>query len=392
MKLKLGPLTATLLSALVFVLTTGCGTGRTQSAQAATKEQPKQDLFSVNVSSALDAQIQVGAPKLEDVAKPFRAAGRIQADETHLARVSSPVTGRVSEIRALEGDHVRRGQVLATINSTELSNIQLTYLEACSRRQLAEKAVARAELLLKADVIGSAELIRRQAELQEKIEEVSASQAQLDVLGMSEQAVAKLTETRTINSVSHIVASVTGTVLERKATLGQVVPPSEPVFVIADLSQVWLIADVPEESAGDLRAGKSVRADILAFPGEVVSGKLAFVSPIVSPDTRTVRIRMNLPNPRGRYKPDMLATVSLTDATQKKLVVPSSALVREDNKNYVFVQRTSHEFRLQEVTLGADLESRHEVAGGLDSVTKIALTGAFHLNNERKRQALSGGE
>ena len=390
MKTKPLPLTGSVVAGLLCLLSLGCGSGQTQSAKASTTEQSAPDPMLVSLSSALAGQIQVGTPKLEDVAKPFRASGRIQADETHLARISSPVTGRVSEIRALEGERVRRGQVLATISSTELSNTQLTFLEAFSRRQLAQRAVERAELLPKADVIGSAELLRRQAELQEKVEEVSAAQAQLDVLGMSDDAIARLAESRTVKSVSNIVASVNGTILQRNATVGQVVPPAETVFVIANLSEVWLIADVPEESAGDLRAGKSVRAEILAFPGEVVTGRLAFVSPIVSPDTRTVRIRMNLPNPHGRYKPDMLATVSLTDATQKKLVVPSSAVVREDNKNYVFVQKTPSEFRLQEVALGADLENRHEIASGLDSAEKIALTGAFHLNNERKRQALAG--
>jgi membrane fusion protein, heavy metal efflux system len=383
-----GALVIALCSLVIFCA--GCGSA-TQKAEAKTGTGPRNtDPLRVRITPALEKRIRVQPAGLEEVARTFRAAGRVQADEFHLARISSPVTGRVADIQALEGEYVKHGQALATLNSTELSNTELTFLEACSRRELAEKAVARAEHLLKADVIGSAELQRRQAELQEKVEEVSAATAQLKVLGISEKAMAQLQATHSVDSVSHIVASVPGTVLERKATVGQVVQPAETVFVIADLSNVWIVADVPEQSAGHLRSGKEIRAEVLAFPGKILEGRLSYVSPIVNPETRTVRIRMNLPNPDLRYKPDMLANVSLRDVPDQQLAIPAASIIREDNKDYVFVRSATSEFKLREVTLGEDFENQRVITSGLTPGEHIVVSGAFHLNNERKRLSLAG--
>jgi cobalt-zinc-cadmium efflux system membrane fusion protein len=372
------------------IICAGCGNA-SQRAEAKSGESLRNtDPLRVRITPTLEKRIRIQPAGFEQVARTFRAAGRVQADEFHLARISSPVTGRVVEIHALEGEFVKRGQVLATLNSTELSNTELTFLEACSRRGLAEKAVERAEQLLKADVIGSAELQRRKAELQERIEEVSAATAQLKVLGISDKALARLEETHSIDSVSHIVASVPGTVLERKATVGQVVQPAETVFVVADLSSVWIVADVPEQSAGHLKSGKEVRAEVLAFPGKIIGGKLSYVSPIVNPETRTVRIRMNLTNPDLRYKPDMLTNVSLRDVPDQQLAIPAAAIIREDNKDYVFVRSARSEFKLREVTLGDDFENRRVITSGLTPGEDIVVSGAFHLNNERKRLSLTG--
>jgi membrane fusion protein, heavy metal efflux system len=377
-----------LLTAAASFLLSSCGGAPQMAKVKAADNPPTPDLLAVKMTPDLSSRVTVKPAEMQEVARTFRASGRVQADEFHLARISSPLTGKIADIHALEGEYVKRGQELATLNSTELSNIELTFLEACSRRQLAEKAVERAQQLLKADVIGSAELQKREADLQEKIEEVSAARAQLKVLGISDRAIAALEKGRSVDSVSHIVASVPGTILERRATVGQTVPPAETVFVIADLSLVWLIADIPEESAGHLRVGKAVRAEVLAFPGEIIEGKLAYVSPTVNPETRTVRIRMNLPNSKLKYKPDMLANVSLEDVPVKRLAVPSSAVIREDNKDYVFARAGKNDFRLREVSLAEDLENRRVVTSGLQPGEEIVVSGAFHLNNERKRLAL----
>ena len=141
-----------------------------------------------------------------------------------------------------------------------------------------------------------------------------------------------------------------------------------------------------------MHAGKAVLAEISAFPGEKIRGKLSYVSPTVNPETRTVRIRMNVPNPSYRYKPDMLATVALEDVPQKQIVLPEQAVVREDNKDYVFVQSGPSTYSLREVVLGADLENQSVIASGLDPGERVVIAGAFHLNNERKRRLLAGVE
>jgi cobalt-zinc-cadmium efflux system membrane fusion protein len=349
------------------------------------------DPLAVTAAPELETQIAVGAAARSEVREMLRVPGRVEADENRMARVGSPVTGRITDLRATVGMDVQRGAVLATINSTELSAAQLAYLKALSQRQLAARSAARARQLFEADVIGAAELQRRQSELAMAEAEESAAADQLKVLGMSAQAVARLSETRAINSLSQVVASISGTIIERKVTEGQVVQPADSVFLVADLSSVWVVADIPEQSAGSVHVGEEVTVEFAALPGRVVNGKLTFVSPVVNPETRTVRARLDLPNPQREFKPDMLASVLVRGKPQPRLIVPAEAVVREDNRDHVFVRLGEGRYRLQAVELGAEHDGKRIVLGGLREGEAVVTSGAFHLNNERKRQAMGSG-
>lgn len=373
---------------IVCALLCGCGKSVVPNAQA----KPAVNPLEIRPRAELAAQIEVGEPRWQAVTGTLRVAGRVEADETRMARVSAPVTGRIVEMEVFEGQRVRRGQALATIYSTDLSVSQSAFLKASSQRQLAERAVGRARQLLEAGVIGEAELQRREAELQQATADLAASREQLSVLGMAAEAIEKLESGRIVNSTTHLLSTIDGMVLERKATIGQVVQAVETVFTIADLSNVWLVADVPEQSAGSIEIGKHVEAEIPALPGELVSGKLSFVSATVSPETRTVRVRMDLPNGKHRYKPAMLATITLLDGAQRQRVIPPAAVVREGNEDHVFVQTAPNSFLLRRVSLGEEFGDARVLVDGLREGEKLVTAGAFHLNNERKRLALESGE
>jgi membrane fusion protein, heavy metal efflux system len=367
----------------------GCASGGAGAKEKPAEARPR-DPMEVAVTSDLLKQIETGAPSWAEVAGTLRVSGRVEADETRLARVSSPVTGRIIELEAVEGQNVKRGDLIATIRSKELSDAQSDFLKALSQRRLAERAVERAKRLLQADVIGEAELQRREAELVQITAELTSLRDQLRVLGTPDDALVKLEATRVVNSQSQVLATIDGTVLERKATIGQVVQAAEVVCVLADLSRVWLVADVPEQAAGQLKVGQAVEAEIPAIPGHTIRGKLSFVSATVNGETRTVRARINLPNPSGRYKPAMLATMLLADGAQRQRVVPASAVVRESNIDHLFIQTGDRTFVLRPVALGGEFGQARVLQDGLRPGEKIVLSGAFHLNNERKRQALQG--
>ena len=317
---------------------------------------------------------------------------RVEADETRVTRVGSPVMGRITSLAVQEGQQVHKGQLLALLNSTGLSDAQLYFLKSVSQKQVAQRAVERAQLLIKADVIGSAELQRREAELAEASAQVDAARDQLALLGMPNEAVEELRQTRSIKSVALVVASMDGTVLQRKVTVGQVIQPGDTVCEIADLSQVWLVADVPEANSGHLSVGQAVEAQIAALPGRIIRGRLSFVSATLNDETRTVRARMDLPNPDRRLKPAMLATMVLKDQPERKTVVPVAAVVREGNSENVFVQIDAKTFLLRPVTLGAEFGGQRVVLEGLHAGERIVVDGAFHLNNERRRRALRGSD
>lgn len=369
------------LAAVAFLALTACSDKPAEPAKG-----PEKNPLAVTPPPALSPSLMVGEAPYVEVREVLRVPGRIEVDEQRVARVGSSVTGRVNEIDATVGMNVRRGQLLATLVSTELSSTQLGYLKAFSQMGLAERAVARARQLFEADVIGSAELQRREAELIQSQAEVSAARDQLMVLGMSEKAIKDLGRSRRVNSFASVVASIDGIVIERKVTQGQVVQPADAMFVIADLSSVWLVAEVPERSAELVGIGEMVEAEISALPGSPVEGRLSFVSATVNPETRTVKVRMDLPNAKRDYKPAMLATVLIKTRAHKSRAVPVKAVVREDNKDFVFVQTAPEEFRLRPVTLGDEHDKYRVLTGGLQQGEKIVLDGAFQLNVERQRQ------
>ncbi|HXG18316.1 MAG TPA: efflux RND transporter periplasmic adaptor subunit [Methylomirabilota bacterium] len=373
------------------VVFTGCQViGSRETEAEAQSAAPPRNPLEITAGALLLEQIKVGELGWAEVSESFRVPARVEVDDTRMARIGAPIAGRVIEVFVYEGQTVKRGQVLAKLYSADLAEVQLEFLKAHSQRQLAERAVARAQQLFKAAVIGSADLERREAEFAQTAAEVAAARRQLEVLGMPEGSIQELEKTHVLNPTTQIVASMSGTILERKITIGQVVQPAETVVVVADLSHVWLVADVPEQSAGSLQRGHAAQAEIPALPGVPISGELSFVSPTVNPETRTVRVRMDLLNPQGRFKPAMLATMTLQGKAVRQPVVPSSAVVREENQDHVFVQLDQDTFVLRPVELGFEFHHQRVLLSGLQPGEKIVVDGAFHLNNERKREVVQG--
>lgn len=361
-----------------------------QSAAGATAQAA--DPLAISAEPGLMQRLRIEEPCWSQVGARVTVSAHVSVDETRVARVGSPVMGRVVELAVQPGQEVKHGQPLAALHSTALSDAQLSFLRALSRKQVDERAVERARTLLDAGVIGSVELHRREAELAQSKAEFDASHDQLELLGMSTAAVDQLEKTRQINSVLRVAAGMDGTVLERKVTLGQVVQASEGVCDIADLSRVWLVADVPEQSAGHLKVGQQVRAVVPALPDREIAGRLSFVSATVNPATHTVQVRLEVPNPDRKLKPSMLATMVLEDHPEKRVVIPAAALVREENSEHVFVQQETNRFVLRKVTVGQETDGDRVAVEGVQPGEKIITNGAFHLNNERRRRATRGNE
>lgn len=378
---------ASLFACLIaLAMVSGCNKPKATAEQSTAAVNPDE----VTVDSALASHLKVGEPQVHEVANSLQVAARIETDAGRVARIGSPVPGRIIKLLVMEGQNVRRGAVMATLHSTDLSDTQFAFIKAFSQRSLAEQATKRAEELVKADVIGSAEVEKRRAELLQASAEAAAFRTQLHGLGMTDAAIRKLESTRQLNADYPVVASISGTVLERKVTIGQIVQPAELAFLVADLSNVWLVADVPEESAGRLHKGMRVIVNIPSLPDEKVEGKLSYVSPVVDPTTRTVQVRMDLPNPRGIFKPAMLASMTFVDHSDQRTTIPSTAVVRENNKDHVFIQLAKNKFVLREVVLGPEYGEEYVLESGVNPGEKIVLDGTFHLNNQRKQNAIKG--
>ena len=375
--------------ALFFLLTAAILAGCNKESDQ-TSAQKMQDPMLVTPAAELIAQLKLADVASQAVAETLRVAGRIDFDEQRLARIGATVTGRVTKIDALLGQDVGKGQVLAQLNSSELSSQQLAYLKARAQLELNRRNAERAKALFDADVIGAAELQRRESEYQISVAEARAAADQLKLLGVSPAAIDRLGKHGAVDSVAPVVATIGGVVVERKLAQGQVVQPADSLFVIADLSRLWAVAQVPEQQVSQVRTGQSVSIEVPALGNEKLVGKLIFVGQTIDPETRTVLVRTELDNREGRLKPAMLASMLIEARPVDRLVVPAGAVVRENDEDHVFVAEGDAGFRLLKVKLGPEQRGVRVVLGGLKGGEKLVVDGAFHLNNERNRKEMEG--
>jgi len=343
---------------------------------------------SVQITPQLRERISIEPVESLQLSDTLRLPGRVALDEHRVARIGPSISGRVVDIRAFVGRDVKKGEVLAMLNSTELSNAQASYLKAKTQVGLMRLTVERARRLFNEGIISEVTLREREAGLAEAEVELRALADQLGIMGMSEQAIQKLTDTGQINSMTPVTATLTGTVIERKISVGTIAEISDELFTVADLSRVWVAAEAPEQDAHVVQVGSRVEAIIPALPRQHYVGKIVFIADTVKPETRTVTMRMEVENPQRAIKPEMLADLVINRRTEQALSVPARAVLREGDRDHVFVELAKDRFELRPVSLDADRYGRRRVWAGLKEGDRIVVEGAFHLNNVRNLKEL----
>jgi cobalt-zinc-cadmium efflux system membrane fusion protein len=337
----------------------------------------------VVADEALQSRLTLATVAIEPFSEVLRVAGRIDFDRQRVARIGASVTGRVTDINATLGQAVKPGDVLARLHSSELGTAQLGYLKANAQTELQKENRERARQLFAADVIGRAELHKRENEYAVAAAELRAARDQLTVLGMPSSSIARLAQDGEISSFSPVVATSRGSLVEFNVAPGQVVQPADALFTVADLSRVWAVAEVPEQQADLVAQGQAVDIEVPALGNREITGELIYVGQIVDPATRTVLVRSAVDNADGRLKPAMLATMLIVSRPTEQVVIPDSAVVRSDDHDLVFVETAPGRYRAVQVQLGQGRDGKREVKSGVKAGERIVTTGAFHLNNQR---------
>ena len=313
-------------------------------------------------------------------------------DHHATADITALVRGRVVDVYADLGQQVKSGDLLAILNSSDLGMAQSAYLKAIAKLYVAEKAYERATMLLREKVIGLAEAQRRQGEMLSLRAEKREAEDRLRLLGMSDEQIAKLSREQKIVSYVPINAPFDGRVIARNLTKGEVVEVTEKLFTVADLSEVWVLANIPEKDitfiradAGIDKSGVEQLVEVLltAYPGEVFRGKVTYVGDVLDPTTRTMNLRLELPNPHRKLKPEMYATIRVHSLPETGvLMVPESAVQRERDRRFVFVQRDAHTFEARDVALGEGNGDMIKVLDGLLDGEPVVVKGAYVLKSE----------
>jgi cobalt-zinc-cadmium efflux system membrane fusion protein len=313
--------------------------------------------------------------------------GIVEANEHALAEITTVVRGRVVAVYVDLGQEVTTGQLLAVVSSSDLGTAQSTYLKANAKLDVAQHAATRAKILLAENGIGIGEDQRRQGEMIGLRAENREARDHLRLLGMNREEVNRLDREHTLLSYVSIEAPFNGRVIARNLTKGEVVETTETLFVVADLSEVWVTADIPEKDIPFIYHGHAkpqfVEIRVLAYPNEVFQGSITYVGDVLDHVTRTMRLRIELPNAHRLLKPQMYAAVRIhSEPEADVLMIGERAVQRVRNRTFVFVQRQAGLFEARDVKLGDSNGRQIQALEGLQEGEQVVEDGAFVLKSE----------
>jgi len=321
----------------------------------------------------------------------YSFTGKVSVNETTLAHVGPRIPGRAVEVFVSAGDLVKKGQRLAIIDSPELGEAQSQYLKAKTAYEIAEKSYERAKIVLEGKVISTGEFQRREGEYLTAKADLKATDDRLHLLGMTEKEISAIGKEHTISSKVAIYSPISGAIIERHLTLGEVVEPVKPLFTVADLSNLWVIADVTEADIPKVKKGQTAFVTVSPYPEKTLKGKVSYISEVIDPETRGVKVRVEVQNTKGVLKPEMFATVKIsTSEKERVLAVPESALQREGDRTIVFVAIDDHEFEERSVEAGPRLNGLHRILSGVKEGEKVVVKGAFTLKSEAQKGEMEG--
>jgi cobalt-zinc-cadmium efflux system membrane fusion protein len=308
--------------------------------------------------------------------------GEVKADETRFAHVVPRLQGVVTEVFKKEGDRVRKGELMAVLNSRELANAKSAYLAAAQRVGFTRLARDREESLWKKKISAEQDYLEAKRAFDEaELDERLAAQT-LVVLGVPREALSGLATASAESMSRHEIRSpLDGEVIERNVTIGEAVTAEEDIFAVADLSSIWVDVTVYAKDIGAVRAGQSATV-VSTDLGSELSGRVSYVGPLVGQDTRAATARIVLPNPGGRWRPGLFVTVRLVrDATTVPLAVSADAIQTFRDWQVVFV-RYGDWFEARPLELGRSDGQWVEVLKGLSAGEQYAGINSFAVKAE----------
>jgi membrane fusion protein, heavy metal efflux system len=320
---------------------------------------------------------------------PREFPATVQSNENELAEVTTLIRGRVVKVHVDVGQDVKKDTLLAMLHSTDLGVAEGAYLKASAKLHEAELVYERARDLHEHKAVSLAELQRREAEMKTARAEDRETRNRLELLGVPRLEIERLEREHTIKADVPLRAPFDGRVIMRNITRGEVVETNQKFFTVADLSDVWVVGNVPEKDVQYIRKDQKVDVIVSAYPHAIFPGTITYISDVLDPATRTMRLRVTVSNPDRVLKPEMFATVRVYAApTPEALTVPLAAVQNGPTGKMVFVQRGTNEFEVRTVKLGNEQGEVVTVLEGVSAGEQVVTKGSFVLKSEMERHKI----
>jgi Cu(I)/Ag(I) efflux system membrane fusion protein len=342
------------------------------SGDAPAQISPPPPVMAMDNTVTLDAKArQLAGLQTERVAvktlnKPIRMTGKIAMNENGRSYITSRVEGRIDKLYiTAEGEYIAPGKAIASVayNPSYIAAQEeyILTLESAEKLKNAGK-----------DVV----------EINDRLRE--AAKRKLKLLNVSDRDISNLEKNRKPAEHMTIYAQFGGTVLEREVLAGAYIKQGDKLFGLANLSTVWLYVDVYEKDLGGIRIGQTVAVTSEAYPGENFSGKVTFISPLMDDATRTVKVRVEMPNPKGKLKPNMFMNARIENPLPARMAVLESSILDTGEKSVVFVARGENTFAQREVVTGQSAEGYVQILSGLQPGDTVVTAATFLLDSQTR--------
>lgn len=338
--------------------------------EAIQKEGKMEEVSSGTVQISPERQqligVKFGIVEMKPLEKVIRTVGRVDYDEKRIMTVSPKIGGWIEDLYVdFTGRFVRKGEPLLSIYSPELVSTQEEYLIALR----AKKEFGKSPF---PEVVGSGNSLADSAKRRLKLWDISDDQIKI------------LEETGHPQKVLTLHSPFSGFVLEKMVYKGMNVMPGMALFKLADLSVVWLIADIYEYELPFIRLGQQATVQLSYLPGETFTGKAIYIYPSLDPSTRTARVRYEFPNPHGKLKPEMYGNVEIKVQLGRRLTVPEGAIIDTGIRQMAIIDKGDGYFEPREVKVGAKVADYYEVISGLKAGERVVTSANFLIDSESK--------
>jgi cobalt-zinc-cadmium efflux system membrane fusion protein len=321
----------------------------------------------------------------------IRLPGVVEPNAYRQVVVTPLVAGRVTKVGSALGDRIRRGQTLAEIYSPALAEAQTRYVSAKAMLDAHDRELQRTQKLVEIGAASRQELERIHAEHAAQTAAVQSARLQLELLGLSGSALESMAPDHSVSATTNVPAPIDGVVTERGANVGLNVDPATRLFTVVDLSTVWVVADLYEKDFSRVRVGSEAAITTSARPDYTLRGRVSYIDPQVSAETRTAKLRIEVPNPGGELRLGMYADVVVAGAQGTSTPrVPRNAAQNVGDRTVVYLANPKEpgKFVEREVRLGQTSGEQVEVVSGVQPGDVVVTEGGFFVRAERERLGL----
>jgi len=323
----------------------------------------------------------------QEISEQLVLTATIRPNQDRIAHVAPRVPGRIVKAHVNLGEAVKAGQTLAVLDSLEVGEAHSAWLQARTAQALAKADFERAEMLHTDQIIARKDHLRSHAEYEKSKAALAAATDRLRMLGVSPSP---SSDGKAVSAFP-LTTPFAGTVIEKHAILGELAQPDKALYTVADLSKLWIEANLFEKDLGRVKAGADAVVTVAAYPDAVFEGRLTYIAAVVDKETRTVQARVEVANPDGRLKPEMFATAAVrTGGKGKGLLLPEEAVVLLQGQPTAFVAEHGG-FEPRTVELGDKLRGRVVVKAGLAAGDKVVTAGTYALKARIMKSQLGEG-